>query len=368
MLYANAFGILLSLILFSSYQASPVFDSSTMFILHDSSSLGYDIRDFEVAKDFIDDHKDKKFLIYTDQRNIEIFRTSLDDPKVIFEGYSKSQFSHEKLQELAEQYHLPNSQIIGFPQLYNQISNEFKLKCGTLLPNPNPYLKPSKTLVSSYVSFLDELASKYQGYKVIYAIVSGIKPLSDVGETLDEQQLEGRRQTYPFEEIAKVLKGIQEELAQEKLALIPISSQYGDPEELSKLIKRINQENNLKFPIQVFDFIDWSDKPEQQAAMFQAIHQRAHALGLPSVAFGNAATYQHLIIAATGGFDINAIAIDSYYKPPDKDGRIYWRELGNGALPGLKVFQQTVNSPGSWKSVTQKFIKYLVDSISNYIS
>lgn len=340
--------------------------SSPMFILHDSSSLGYDIRDFEVVKNFIEAHKDHRFLIYTDQRAIEIFRNSLDIPSIKFEGYPNGNFSKEKLLYLASKYNLSESRTIGFSDLYSEIPNNSKLKSGSLLPNPVPYLETAESLVNSYRDFLDNFAVQYKSYKVIYAIVSGVKPLSDVGETPDEQRLEGQRQTYPFEEIAKVLKEIQETLAQEKLALIPISAQYGSPVELSRLINQVNQAYRLKFPIQVLDFIDWSNKPEEQAAMYQAIHQRAHDLDLPSVAFGNASAYQHLIIAATGGFDVSAIAIDSYHKPPHKDGRIYWKELGAGALPGLKVFQQEADSPGNWDSVTQAFKEYLVKGINTY--
>ncbi len=338
-----------------------------MFVLYDSSSLGYDIRDFEVVKYFIESKVGKQFIIYTDRRNIEIFSGSLDDVAVVFEGYSKGNFSQERLQSLAEKYQLPSSHLISFSELYSKIPEDSKLKSGTLKPNPNPYLSPPKSLVILYRSFLDELASKYGRYKVVYAVVSGIKPISDVGESPDEQQLEGLRQTYPFEKIATVLSSIEDSLAKKNIALIAISTQYGQPEEVASIVRKVNQENNLRFPIQFLDFIDWSDNLEQQAAMFQAVHGRAYNLGLPSVAFGNASTYQHLIIAATGRFDISAIAINSYYKPPQKDGRIYWKELGEGALPGLKVFQQRADAPGNWDSVTQQFKNYIEQRILNYL-
>ena len=357
--------LLIILLLHSASRLSITPKSSQMFVLHDSASLGYDIRDFEVARDFIKSNVGKHFLIYTDQRNIEIFSNSLKGRSVTFEGYSKGNFSQEKLQELSEKYQIPSSHLIGFSDLYSEKPQDSKLESGTLKPNPDPYLLPPESLVTSYRSFLNDLASEYEGYKVVYAVVSGLKPISDIGETPSEQQLEGLRQTYPFEEIAKVLNEIEEPLAEENIALVAISAQYGDPEEIGDVVQRVNQENNLKFPIQFLDFVDWSDRPEQQAAMFKAIHGRAYDLGLPSVAFGNASTYQHLIIASTGGFDINAIAIDSYYKAPHKDGRIYWQELGNGELPGLKVFQQEADSPGSWNSVTKQFKEYLLRCIFN---
>ncbi len=363
-LYTAVFILLVAILLLHSASKSLINPKSNqMFVLHDSSSLGYDIRDFEVAKDFIDSNVGKHFLIYTDQRNIEIFSSSLKSRSVTFEGYSKGNFSKKRLEDIAEQYQLPSTHLLSFSDLYSETPKELKIESGALKPNPDPYLEPPKRLVTSYRRFLDDLASDYEGYRVIYAIVSGLKPVSDIGETPSEQQLEGLRQTYPFEEIAEVLSNLEKLLEKENIALIAISAQYGEPEEIEGVVRKVNQENNLKFPIQFLDFIDWSDRPEQQAAMFQAIHGRANDLELPSVAFGNASTYQHLIIASTGGFDINAIAIDSYYKPPHKDGRTYWKELGDGALPGLRVFQQEADFPGSWDSVTQQFYEYLLENI-----
>ena len=337
-----------------------------MFILHDSSSLGYDIRDFEVAKDFIDSNVGKHFLIYTDRRNIEIFSRSLKSGSVIFEGYSKGKFSKKRLEDLVKQYQLPSAHLLRFSDLYSKKSERLKLDSGLLKPSLFPYLSPPKSLVTSYRSFLKDLASDYEGFKVIYAIVSGVKSISDIGETPSRQKLEGLRQTYPFEEIAKVLSKLEKPLEKEKIVLIAISAQYGDPVKIEDVVRNVNQENNLKFPIQFLDFVDWSDKPEQQAAMFRAIHERANELDLPSVAFGNASTYQHLIIASTGGFSINAIAVDSYYKSPHKDGRIYWKELGDGALPGLRVFQQAVDSPRNWDSVTKQFNEHLLRKILSF--
>lgn len=367
-IYVVSISLLAILLLHGASKLFASLESDKMFILYDSSSLGYDIRDFEVAKNFIESNVGKHFLIYTDWRNIDLFSNSLKSRAVIFEGYSKGNFSQETLRSLAEKYQIQDSHIIGFPDLYSDIPEGLKLKSGTLKPDPDPYLDPPQSLVSSYRSFLDDLAAEYEGYRVVYAIVSGLKPVSDIGETPDEQQLEGLRQTYPFEEISRVISSTEDTFAKENIALIAISAQYGEPKEISDVVQKVNKEKDLKFPIQFFDFVDWSDRPDQQAAMFQAIHGRAQDLELPSVAFGNASTYQHLIVAATGGFDINAIAIDSYYKPPQKDGRIYWKELADGALPGLKVFQQKADSPGTWESVTHQLTEYVKQRILTYVS
>ena len=63
-----------------------------MIILHDSCSLGYDFRDFEVVLDFIDSKMNEQFLIYTDERNIEIFKNSISGKQVQFKGYPKGFF------------------------------------------------------------------------------------------------------------------------------------------------------------------------------------------------------------------------------------------------------------------------------------
>jgi hypothetical protein len=336
-----------------------------MILLYDSCSVGYDYRDFELVLDFIKSKPNNQFLIYTDERNVSIFANSAPN-YVCFEGYPKRLFSKERLQELVEEYCIDFDKIFCFSDLYSKVVDRDKLPSEFLKPNSNPYLSSSEQLVKNYKDFLDKLAS-HHNYIVVFAIVSGFKPLSDVGRTLDEQKLEGYRQTYPFEEIAEVLKFVQDSLLNKGIAVVPISAQYGEPNEIELLLEKVSQDKGLKFPIKTLRDIDWSDKPEQQAAFFKAIHERACNLRIPSVSFGNASTYQHLIIAATGGFHMSAVALDSYYKDISKDGRPYWRDLGNGGLPGLKVFQQKLDEPGNWKPVTQAMQKYLQESILSWI-
>lgn len=338
-----------------------------MILLHDSCSLGYDFRDFEAVLDFIISNPNKRFLIYTDERNIEIFKNSVSSNLVQFEEYPKGSFSEQKLNKLINDNSINYDDFFSFPDLYVKIKNKEKLPSGYFKPNPEPYLNPPKNLIDIYLNILDEIAETYNDNLIVFCIVSGLKPLSDVGITLEEQKLEGSRQTYPFEEIANVLKSVQDFFIQKKIAVIPISAQYGSREIIKPLIKKVSKDTCLRFPIKMLEEIDWSNRPEQQSAFFKAIHKRACDLGVPSVAFGNASTYQHLIIAATGGFHVNAIALDSYEKPPSRDGRPYWQELGNGKLAGLKVFKQDCDNPGNWKCVSEEIKKYLKESILNHL-
>lgn len=338
-----------------------------MILLHDGCSIGYDLRDFEVVLDFMRSNPDEQFLIYTDERNIQIFESSVSSKQVRFQGYPKCSFSKEKLHELVEDHATNPDRFLSFSDLYLKVPDTAKLSSGTLKPSLKPYLNPPRRLVKTYRIFLDELARNYSNYTVVFSIVSGLKPLSDVGITIDEQKLEGYRQTYPFEEIANTLKSIQDSLIQEQIAVIPISAQYGNLRDIKQLIDKVGEAISLKFPIKIFEDIDWSNRPEQQAAFFRAVHERACDLGIPSVVFGNASTYQHLIIAATGGFHVSAVALDSYDKPPSRDGRPYWRELGNGELPGLKVFQQESDNPGNWESATKSMQKHLKEGILSRI-
>jgi hypothetical protein len=258
----------------------------------------------------------EQFLIYTDERNIEIFQNSISSKQVQFRGYSKGSFSKQELSNLIESNMVSSDAIFSFSDLYAKFPDKAKLPSGSLKPSLKPYLNPSESLIKFYRDSLDELSKCYGNYLVLFSIVSGLKPLSDVGKTPEEQKLEGSRQTYPFEEIADILKFIQDSLIQKKVVFIAISAQYGEPHGVRNLINKVNKDEALKFPIKVFEDIDWSDQPEQQAAFFRAIHERALDLEIPSVAFGNASTYQHLIIAATGGFHVSAVALDSYDKPP----------------------------------------------------
>jgi hypothetical protein len=309
----------------------------------------------------------EQFLIYTDERNIEIFQKSISSKQVQFRGYSKGSFPKQELSTLIESNIVSSDAIFSFSDLYAKLPNKSKLQSGSFKPSLKPYLNPSESLIEFYRESLDELSKCYVNHLVLFSIVSGLKPLSDVGKTPEEQKLEGSRQTYPFEEIADILKFIQDSLIQEKVVFIAISAQYGEPQGIRNLINKVNKNKVLKFPIKVFEDIDWSDKPAQQAAFFRAIHERALDLGIPSVAFGNASTYQHLIIAATGGFHVSAVALDSYDKPPIRDGRPYWKELSNGELPGLRAFQQDHNNPGNWSSVTEAMKNYLKESILDYL-
>ena len=337
-----------------------------MILLHDDCSLGYDYRDFEVVLDFISSQTNHQFLIYTDERNIKIFENSVDISRVQFEGYPKSSFSREQLCKLKEDKSISSDSVFSFFDLYEKVKNKARLPSGYLKPSHKPYLASSTTLVRSYRNILDKLVERYNNYTVLFSIVSGLKPFSDIGRTPNEQRLEGERQTYPFEEIATVLKFVQDYLIEQNIAVIAISAQYGNPKEIKQLVSKVNQDKHLKFPIETVEEIDWSDRPEQQAAFFSAVHGRACDMGLPSVALGNASTYQHLIIAATGGFHLSAVALDSYAKDNSRDGRPYWQELGNGELSGLKVFQQEKDAPGDWKPVTQAIQAYLCEGILNY--
>ncbi|XZN96730.1 MAG: hypothetical protein ACM65K_28545 [Microcoleus sp.] len=334
-----------------------------MILLHDGCSLGYDYRDFEVVLDFIESKPNHQFLIYTDERNIKIFENSVSSNCVQFEGYPKSSFSKEQLYKLAEEKSISYDKIFSFSNLYEKVKNKDRLSSGYLKPSHKPYLVTTNDLVRSYREILDKLAERYSSYIVVFSVVSGLKPLSDIGRTPDEQKLEGERQTYPFEEIANVLKFLQAYFIEQRIAVIAISAQYGNPKEIKQLFSKVNQDKYLKFPIETLEEIDWSNKPEQQAALFRAVHERACYMGLPSIAFGNASTYQHLIIAATGGFYLSAVALDSYAKDSSRDGRPYWQELGNGELSGLKVFQQKSDAPGDWKPVSQAIQVYLQEGI-----
>lgn len=336
-----------------------------MILLYDSCSVGYDYRDFELVLDFIKSKPNNLFLIYTDERNIPIFANSVPT-YICFEGYPKRLFSQVKLHELVKKHWIDSDKIFCFSDLYSKGLGGAKLPSGFLKPNGKPYLNPPDQLVKTYRETLERLAGSYNN-TVVFSIVSGLKPLSDVGRNLDEQKLEGYRQTYPFEEIADVLKFVQDSLLNQGVAVIPISVQYGEPNEIEQLLEKVSQDKGLKFPIKVFKDIDWSDRPEQQAAFFKAVHERACDLGIPSISFGNASTYQHLIIAATGGFHVSAVALDSYTKDISRDGRPYWKDLGNGGLPGLRVFQQNLDDPGNWNPVTQAMQQYLQESILSYI-
>lgn len=328
-------------------------------IIHDNGSVGYDFRDLQAVLLFLTSFTETA-IIYTDERNVELFKSSLP-ASTQFMAYSARQFPTEIIEGLEQ-----NNLVVSFQECV-ALSGVKTMECGHPVID-DTYMTAPQYLVQQYRELLQNLAvtlPQYPQHTVVFAVVAGLKPISDSGTTPTEKQLEGARQTFNFNEIAKVLKPLQDSLNNLGIALIPISAQYGDVAELTALFAEVSEAQNLRYPIQLVKAVDWSNGMEQQAAFFTALHQRAKNLDLPSVVFGNAATYQHLQLGVTGGFDISAVAIHSYPTPPEKDGRDYWKELAV-TRSNFGCFQQPADQSGNWNDVTTAMTSWLFEQISSF--
>ncbi|MGC4086732.1 MAG: hypothetical protein QM756_02320 [Polyangiaceae bacterium] len=319
------------------------------FLLHDSDSLGYDFRDFEAVVSLVQANSTDDFFIYTRATNIDLFAHTLSGPNVHYIGYAKHAFANDSLAGLCAALAIPSERVRPFASLYAELGSLAKLRTGELVPSGASYLKPPPALVENYLARLRAVASSFVPLRVVFAVVSGLKPKSDVGESQATRYEEGRRQTYPLEEIAQVARHVQDVTSPRGLAFVPLCVQYGNRREVAEGVARVNQTCGLKYPIQVVDDVDWDASPHQQAACYAALKQFASESGVPTIAYGNASTYLHLILASAGAFDAIAVALHGYPVEHPRDGRAYLRELSEH-LDWFQTFTQ--ERAGSWDDVT----------------
>lgn len=324
--------------------------------MYDSDSLGYDFRDFEAVHEFSRAHPGDTLFIYTRSSNIELFMSTLSHTHVSYLGYSKHDSPRLPPSAVAQRLGIEADRTFAFGDVHSLVSNRAKLSSGHLIPNPAGYLSLPRDLVERYQERLEATARELGARRTAFAVVSGLKPKSDVGEDAEQRHEEGRRQTYPLERIAEVAKHLQRCLGDRSVAVVPWCIQYGDRTEIAATLAEIQAEQRLEHPLRIFEDIDWNDQPLQQAAFYAALRRYGTEHRSPVAAFGNASTYLHLVLAATGGLDAMAVAVHGYPLQHPRDGRAYWEELASQSR-SLKTFRQT--NAGEWDDVTRAMCEYL---------
>jgi hypothetical protein len=331
------------------------------YLLYDGDSLGYDFRDFEAVCEFSRVHPGDTLFVYTRSSNIELFTNTLTRPQVRYLGYSKHDSPRSPPSSLAEQLGIEADATLAFEELHSLVSNRAKSSSGHLIPNPAGYLELPRTLVERYQERLEAMARELGTPRTVFAVVSGLKPTSDVGEDAEQRLEEGRRQTYPLERIAEVANLLQRSLGNRGVALVPLCVQYGDRTEIAAALAEIQAGQRLEHPLRLIEDIDWNDQPLQQAAFYAALRRYGAEHRSPVVTFGNASTYLHLILAAVGGFGAMAVALHGYPLQHPRDGRAYWEELASRSR-NLRTFRQS--TPGDWDEVTRAMCEHLEARIS----
>jgi hypothetical protein len=334
------------------------------FLLHDSDSLGYDFRDFEPVSSFVAAHPDDSIFIYTRANNIDLFARTLRNSGVCFVGYPRHGYSAASLAELQSALNVPSERVLAFADTYAQLGSSRTLPSGFLLPSGSPYLTCDPELIDAYLAQLRTIAAEYSPARVAFAVVSGLKPRSDVGESPSAQQEEGRRQSYPLEEIAAVAQQVQAALDPFGISFVPLSVQYGLRDEVKAGLSRVNGAFALRYPIRVLESVDWDSAPHQQAACYVALQRFAAEQRLPTVAYGNASTYLHLLLAAAGHFDTMAVALHGYDVEHPRDGRAYLTEVAEH-LDCLTTFTQ--GTPGSWSDVSRAIEKHVTRAVLAHV-
>ena len=300
------------------------------------NSTGFDLRDACVFSS-IDDA-----VIACDNLFSESF------PDISFIGYDRKEYEGFK-EQIAGQY-----EIVTAEELHKKIAEK---NASQILPTgftvPTPYLKAPEALVERYVELLNKIKSRYGKKIFVPCLVSGLKPVSDSGKTEEEQRRKGWQQTLPFEDIAEILKEVQNELGKDDIVFYPISTQYWGgqtPEELCQLLHDVSAD--LWYPIDMlFGEVDWQDKPEEWVAFYQALQIFCDENRIPLVGFGHLSTWMHAILGTVGNYYNMCLisAMDSFPRE-ERDGRIYWHEVTD-ALDGFFTLQQ--HEPGNWKNVKE---------------
>jgi hypothetical protein len=208
------------------------------------------------------------------------------------------------------------------------------------------------------------------GRRTLFCIVSGIKPVSEEGGADPAaRQWEGKRQTYPFAEVAKVIKALQNAVGQQA-QVIPVSVQYGDPDALLRHFAQISQDFGLNPPIYHPAHTGVLDDFSSKAQFMAALCAQNHANGFPPLAVGNASTYAHLLLALADWHRCGGrlfVALDSFPGWLRAKNRAYWHDVSAGRLGGVQVVVQPDDAPGQWAGVTARITAAVVAEIAEFV-
>ena len=318
-----------------------------MDLFFDGNSTGFAIRDFQLVLEQKRTSPQQNYKLYCDARFLKLFGTLC--PAIMLVAYPPR---------------TPDQQFAARCKSLAALRNgQDTLPCG--IQKPTGYL--DFTTPDPLADLHPLLAS---GRRTLFCIVSGLKNTSEEGgDDPVACRWEGARQTYPFTEVAKVIKAMQNAVGQ-RAQIIPVSVQYGDPDVLLHHFAQISKDFDLNPPIyhpartRVLD--DFYTKTRFMAAL--CAHN--HASGFPPLAVGNASTYGHLLLALADWHRYGGrlfVALDSFPGPLRAKNRAYWQDLSAERLGGVTVVAQPDDAPGAWAGVTAQIAAAVAAEIAKFV-
>lgn len=352
---------------------------SESFVLAYGNSAGWDFQALRAVFQLCDmAHIDP--TIVCDERMAEVI--SLNRPYNLVVVGNRTPVSDQLMLHLARDCEAP-VKLLRFSEVANFLQDNFNIQsgpCGKPYPSRSAYLsslggrkisawkgletmsgKRSAYLASvggrrgSYTEQIFEISNEIEdkfgnGFNAVFIVVCYDKPRSDSAMTESEQYLEGRRQSLLIDDIATVCAELQQKAISKGSGSFPvfISFQYGDIEQERARADAASSRQGCPYGIKFLKDLDLNDGFGQQLVALSAIKNHALIHGQPSLSFGNASTYLHLI-GSLGYFDHSVVALHAYpIADALKDDRRYWLEL-NDLIGGYHVYQQ--KTPGDWGAV-----------------
>ncbi len=328
---------------------------SESFVLAYENSAGWDFQALRGVFQLCDRaHIDP--TIICDERMAEVI--SLNRSYRLVTVPNRSNVSNQLLQSVALDCGESPVKVLRFSEVAKFLQDNFSIPigpCGKPYPIRSAYLNSSCGRKVSYYEQLSAITGEVKeafgsSFSAVFIVVCYDKPRSDIALTESEQFLEGRRQSLLIDDVAAVCAALQEKALRKGGGVFPVflSFQYGDIEQERARAKDSSSRQGCLYGIKFLNFLDLNNGFGQQLAALSAIKDHAVIHGLPSLSFGNASTYLHLI-ASVGYFADSVVALHAYpIADTLKDDRRYWLEL-NDFIGGYHVYQQ--KTPGDWGAV-----------------
>ncbi|MEM7554354.1 MAG: hypothetical protein AAF378_09685 [Cyanobacteria bacterium P01_A01_bin.84] len=342
--------------------------------IHDS--IGFSFRAIRAQRDYIE------YLIKYEQENLlviilahPVFREIAEETFaragaiVKFESYEDGIIDSQTIARIATKYSLEESDIINETESILKLQKAFKQNYSTIFdnlgqPHPNPN-KPSlyvkdKTVQEiknklTAISTEAKIIANHHDIKVIFLTFSGLKAFgTDYGKTKDEKHKLATFMSFPFEDSFPAIKHIQKELENHNIIVVPIPIQYGDLDEIHRVVLDLGHKYNLN-PMPTSLDIDWNKDLAKQVGFFHAINQWSQEIGVPNIAIVHGSACLHLIEECAS--PQNIIAFYGTHTENIKlndDGRIYHIAVAEKSGGWLRAISPLIPNSHNYKLVANQ--------------
>ncbi|MFZ4761201.1 MAG: hypothetical protein ACOYK8_00095 [Alphaproteobacteria bacterium] len=346
-------------------------------LITDQPSVGWDFRNLSFLKpylQYLDDQKQPfEIRFYVDGRLCFPIGDMIDMEQYDYlYGFHSNHYKRgEKSKELLEYYKTLSDTVFSLDEMPRQL-HALQPELFPLLTDIDPdisqmgaYLTPNTERLEHYKEVLQEkrqallaIANENEPDKfrdVAFVVVAGLSPITDAVADRAEKIRLGQAKSIHFELLAEILHDYQVKAATKGILVLPISAQFSSPpynnlQELAVGLRDVSNNYGVWPAIDTLG-VDWDNNFMDQIALMAALQHDAEGHGLPSVAFGNAATYQNIIFGV-GGYDCqmmghHAEAING------RDDRLFFNALQDKMLGRLTMHYQDVQALGDWTPVVE---------------